>query len=276
MTGVGLPDVATAVDDVLVRGAPARRRRFDWPVWLLRLVPLLALAAVWTVYSRSEGLKGDIFPSPASIWSALVTIITDGTYGHHLWATTQEFLAAFVLAAAAGIVIGVVVGSSRTLTELLEPLFLLVYSVPRIALFPIFLAIFGIGMESKIALGFVSGFFPVFVNTLAGMKGISRTHVDVARSLGASRGQRLRKVAVPSIFGPIVTGLRLGITLTIIGVLIGEILQSRQGVGFYVYDRYSLFAYPEMYAGIIATVMIVFLINLGINRVERSLLRWRS
>jgi NitT/TauT family transport system permease protein len=253
-----------------------RRSRFDWRVWLIRLIPVVALVVFWIVEGQNTGIKGQIFPSPGEILSAMWTMLKDGTYVHHLWATTQELLLAFVIGVGAGLILGLLVGSTRTGQLVFEPLFMLLYALPRIALFPIFLTIFGIGMESKIALGAINGFFPVFVNTLAGMKGLSRLHLDVARSLQASRGQRYRKVVLPSIFGPVVTGIRLGVTLSIIGVLVGEIIQSSQGLGFYIFDRYSFLDFPAMYGAIILTLILVLFINIALDAVERRALRWRN
>ena len=130
---------------------------------------------------------------------------------------------------------------------------------------------FGVGVESKTAIGVLSGFFPVAISTTAGMYEVRRVHIQVGQSFNCTAWQMVRLIYLPSLVGPILTGLRLGLGVTIIGVLLGEIKISKAGLGFLANDLYSHFQVPALYALLIVIFIATVLINEAMTRISRSL-----
>ena len=135
-----------------------------------------------------------------------------------------------MIAAVAGLWIGVTLGMTRFWGKVFEPVTLSVYSIPKVTLFPIFLTVFGFGLSSKVAFGMFHGIFPILIIAMNATREVSVVHLKVARSLRLSRVQTFRQVIFPSIYPSLLTGLRLGFSLTLLGVILGEMFASRAGL----------------------------------------------
>lgn len=183
--------------------------------------------------------------------------------------TLYEIIGAFALSAASGLSLGMLVGQFKLIEKSLEPLIVALLAVPNFVLFPIMFLLLSIGPKSDIAFGAYLGFFPVIANTIAGTRQVDRNQIVLAISMGASSIQVFRKVVLPSAAGPIVSGLKQGLSLSIIGVIGGEILAPISGIGYLMTTALGFFYTPELYALIILTVVIAVAGNVGFSRIER-------
>jgi NitT/TauT family transport system permease protein len=224
----------------------------------------LVLLAVWHL---SAVLAGDFYiATPAESLAALDGDWFFGSLGATLAATFLGFL----IAAVAGLWIGVALGLTRFWGKVFEPVTLSVYSVPKVTLFPVFLTLFGFGLSSKIAFGMFHGIFPILIIASNATREVSVVHLKVARSLRLSRLQTFRQVIFPSIYPSLLTGLRLGFSLTLLGVILGEMFASRAGFGYELVEAITLHDMPRMY-GIVATLVIIaFVINALLLRAEQA------
>jgi NitT/TauT family transport system permease protein len=237
--------------------------------WLPALVVPLVLAGLWLWGGRADGIKGDIFPAPWEVAKAIADLFTQDNLLHDVVVTAKEILFGFAIAAGIGLSAGLVLGRTRFVLAVLEPFLTAAYSVPKIIVFPIMLIVFGISTKSKVAMGVVHGVFPMLMTTIAGVRGVDRRYLMLADSLNATRPQRVFKFLLPAIRRPVVTGLRLTLTLTVIGVITGELLQSNAGLGHVVYHRYSLFDFSGMIGAIVVLLAFVQLLQSAITRIER-------
>ena len=167
----------------------------------------------------------------------------------------------FAIATAAGILVGIIVGARPWLGEAIGPYLDGIATAPKIVFFPIAILLFGVGPASKAALGALSAFFPVALTVAAAVRHINPVFVNVGRSFNASRRQMIVKVYLPALVPAIVNGMRLGLGLAIIGVLLGEIKLSDRGIGFLTIDEYNHFRIPQMYA----TLILIFILAVGAN-----------
>lgn len=224
----------------------------------------LALLAVWQV---SAMLAGDFYiATPADAFAAL----DRDWFFDSLGATLLAALIGFLIAAAAGLWIGVTLGLTRFWGQVLEPVTLSVYSIPKVTLFPIFLTVFGFGLGSKVAFGMFHGVFPILIIAMNATRAVSPVHLKVARSLRLGRVQTFKQVIFPSIYPSLLTGLRLGFSLTLLGVILGEMFASRAGFGYELVEAITLHDMPRMY-GIVATlVVIAFVVNALLLRWEQA------
>lgn len=215
------------------------------------------------------------FPSPAAVLGTTVSFLTTGEIYPHLLITVYESGFGFVVAIVAGLVVGMALGTNRTIDEIFEPLILSAYAVPKIVLLPLLLTIFGVGLEAKIANAAVHAVFPVLLNTVVGVRDVNAILLKLGRSMRATRWQMFQKIIFPSMVLPVFTGLRLALGLAVLGSLLAELFESKMGLGFLVVHFYNSAEVSKMLAVILFVFVLTMAINAGMKRVENSLSRWR-
>ena len=260
-------------------GAEVDADRTTWgplsPPRALAVGTVLAALVVWELMAQVAFDRLTIvFPSLARIGAALVELLASPPFYDHLWVTTQEVAIAFALAAVAGILGGTVLGSSRFLADAVEPIIYYFSTVPKIVLYPLFIIALGAAsMDSKIAMGFFSAIFPITVNTMTGALTVRADLVKVARVYRASAVETFTKVYLPSTITNIVNGLRLGIGVAIIGVLLGELFASQAGIGNRVAFFFNNLQTDRMYATLIIVFAAALTLNLGLLKLQDALQR---
>jgi ABC-type nitrate/sulfonate/bicarbonate transport system permease component len=187
-----------------------------------------------------------------------------------------ELLTAFVLAVVVGIVLGVAIGISDLGRRSLFPIVLLLYGLPQVVLLPLFILIFGIGPPSRIAFGFSHGVLPIIVNTVAGMRSVNPLLVASARSMGASPLQILRHVVFPTMVATVFTGLRLAMTLTLLGVILAELFVSTNGIGNFTQIYAETFKPAHLFGLILVLAAGAVALNELVRMVEDRFSRWKQ
>jgi NitT/TauT family transport system permease protein/taurine transport system permease protein len=233
----------------------------------------LALLIAWEAVPRL-GLLPELFIPPLT--KTLYVLWLDWLiYAYALWVTVYEVAVAMLIACGIGILLGAVVGGVTKLRILMLPIFSSLYAVPIVILYPIFTAWFGIGSESKIAFAGVYGFFPVMLSTAAGIRTIEEQYLLAARSMGASLPQLVARVIIPASIPTVLTGLRLGGALTIIGVVVSEMLTSAEGIGYLVTKNRTTLDSPRVFAAIILILVLSVVFDFAARWIERRTLVWQ-
>ena len=259
--------MATAGSVIL---APGRRRSFAFGrVTLLRIGFVLTLLAIWEALAASGLLFQDVVPSFSKIGAALVSILADLVFYRNLGVTAYEVAFAVAIGGVAGLTAGILLGGSRFLAAAFEHYLYYLGPTPKIIFFPIMIMWFGVGPGSKTAMGALSCFFPVALSAAAGMREIDKVLIRVGRSFRASTAQMITKIYLPAMRAPVINGLRLGLGIAIIGVLLAETKLSNQGLGFMIIQAYTLFNMPRMYALLIIVFTLAALINASVSRLDR-------
>ncbi|HVV61835.1 MAG TPA: ABC transporter permease [Pseudolabrys sp.] len=236
------------------------------PVTLLRVVLVLVVLAVWELLARSGWLYRDVVPSLLTLGSALRALLSSGNYYYNLGITAGEIGLALLIGGGSGIAVGLVLGGNRFLSKAFEPYLYYLGPTPKIIFFPVMIMWFGVGPESKVALGTLSCFFPVALNVAAGMRQIDKVLIRVGKSFRASTAQMVAKIYLPAMRHPIVNGVRLGFGFALIGTLLAETKLSNKGIGFLIIQAYSVFDMPRMYAMLIVLFVLAFAANAAIGR----------
>lgn len=208
---------------------PLATKVSDWPGGAAVLL-ILILLALWQVGFMAAG--PDALASPASTFAYLAAQLAGPDFWVHIWATGQAFLIALVIAILGGLLIGLVTGLSATASATAEPLLLAANSIPKIALYPVVLLLFGIGLPAKVAFGAIHGIIPVAIFTMTACRAAPPILLKTATVLRLTPADRIRSVLLPSALPDIVTGVRLGFSLTLIGVILGEMFGSQSGLGY--------------------------------------------
>ena len=244
-------------------------------LWAYRALFLLGLLAVWEAVARP--LNPILYVAPSALPAALLRVARGEdmpALPGHLWVTLQEIAAAYALAVAGGIWLGFLLGLRPMLGRIYEPILGALYAIPSVVWYPSLMLFFGLGPASKIAFGFLLGFFPIVLSVLAGVRQVDRHLITVATSMGAGPWAMFRKVVLPGMASTLVSGLRAGLALSVVGVLVGEVLGARAGVGYILNYVYGLLRTPEYVALVVIVGAIVLVIDGVAGMLETRAKRW--
>jgi len=236
---------------------------------------VLVVMAIWQACWAAGWISPLFFSGPSAIARQFREGLLHGTLLVDLSYSGKNFILGFLMAAAAGVVVGVVVGWYRTMRLVLDPFLNALYATPRIAMVPLIIIWFGIGMWSKVFIVFMSAFFPILVNTVAGVKNIDRDLLRAARAYCASDWQIFTTVTIPGSVPYILTGIRQGVALGLIGVVVGEMFGGSQGIGFMVAYGAQMFQTDTQFVGVLIIAFGGILLTWLAERLEKRFSRWR-
>jgi NitT/TauT family transport system permease protein len=242
-------------------GPPQAARSTFGRVALTRIAIVVAILVVWEAVARSGWLFRDVVPGLDKILRALLRLLANPVLYANLGTTAFEVGVSIVIGGLAGVAVGLLLGGNRTLSKAFEPYLHYLGPTPKIIFFPIMIMWFGVGGGSKIAMGAISCFFPMAISTAVGMREIDAVLVRVGKSFRLSIGQMVSKIYLPAMRPAMLTGLRLGLGVAVIGVLLAETKLSNRGLGYMVIQSYTRFDIAEMYA----LLIIVFLLAIAAN-----------
>ena len=227
---------------------------------------------LWKAVVVIGGYPPFILPPPESVLVRLVEAWTDGVIPPHAWATLLEILLGFTVGSVAAVVVGYGLGRSSFLARLISPYLVAAQATPILALAPVLALWFGPGLLSKVVIAALIVFFPVAVSTMVGIRSVDAGLLELARSLRATRRQVVMTLEIPAALPSIFGGLRIGITLAVVGAIVGEWAGAERGLGVLVnLARGSLFDIPLMFATLVTIAAIGVALYLAVVLVERRL-----
>jgi NitT/TauT family transport system permease protein len=240
-----------------------------------RVVAVFLALGLWHLLGLSYGT--DAVASPAATWQRLVTLVSTGFILPHVNFTLSSWFISVLLASVVGLLLGLLLGLHRASGLIFEPLIIAASSLPKVTLYPMVLLICGLGQSSKIAFGFIHGVLPIMLFTLGAVREIPVHYVKTARTLGLNRVTTLRRVMLPAMSSGIVSGLRLGASLALLGVIIGEMFGAQQGLGFVLMNAIDINDTAQMAAVALILILMALALNalahLLIYAVDRQALR---
>jgi NitT/TauT family transport system permease protein len=249
------------------------RRRLVLIGWRLLLTAVLLLA--WEIAATTVTTPFWI-SQPSRVFGRLVSLAASGLLFWHVAATLQAALLGLALGGVVGVALGLALGARPRIAEIVDPLLMGLNSLPRVALAPLFIIWFGIGLPSKVILAFSLVVFPVLINAYQGVRGVDRDLVDMLRTMQASPWQIARRVTIPSTLPWIMAGLRIGLGMSLIGAVVGELVGSSRGVGYYVEAAAANFDTTGVFAGLVILMVLTIALNELMKLVETRLFRWRA
>jgi NitT/TauT family transport system permease protein len=247
-------------------------RRIFSTLTLLRLLPLTLLLLLW-----QSGMVFDEFyvSKPSIIVSRLYDELTTGAILKDVQITLTAILLGYALGSVFGICLGYFLARRDGVLRVFEPYLITLQGIPKSAVAPLFIIWLGIGIWSKIAVAASMVFFLVFYNTLLGMRMVNEELVNLARIMGASERAVISRVILPSVFPYVLTGLRTSLPYSIIGVIVGEFIAARAGIGTYILRATSQFDPAGTFVGVIILLALVLVGNFLVGRAELRLTKWR-
>lgn len=261
-------------DSARAEDCVSHRLRAVRPV-LWRLGLLAAALAIWQVWAA--GRSPVLYVPPTRILAAFWRLLRLETYPAlpgELALTLLEIVAAYALALVVGTALGLTFGLARRLGAIYEPMLAALYAVPSVVWYPSLMLLFGLGPASKVAFGFLLGFFPIALAVRTGVHATDGQLLTVARSFGAGPLARFAKVVLPGMAATLVAGLRAGLALTVVGVIVGEVLGARGGIGYLIGHAYGLLRTADYAALAVLALLLVMAIDAMAGRLEARARRW--
>lgn len=261
-----------------------RGRPGDWLCRLARqrleiiLVPaaLAAFVGLWALVGWLGDYSAFILPTPAQVWAKFLIVAADGSLRFHTTVTVLEILGGLALGLTSAIVLGYLLAKSPLIERLLSPYIVASQSIPIVALAPLLIIWFGFGLLSKVVVCALTIFFPVLINTIVGLRSVEGDLHDLMRSVEASRWQVIRLLEVPAALPVLLGGLKVGVTLSVIGAVVGEFAQSDRGLGFLVnLANRGLFDTPLMFVALFVLMLIALGLYGIVSILEALLLAWK-
>jgi ABC-type nitrate/sulfonate/bicarbonate transport system permease component len=258
------------------RNAPPRRTFYQRHERLIvGGTAVVAVVAVWQAFWSSGRISPLFFTGPSAVATRFIEEWTHGKLKSDLAYSGANFAIGVSLAIAAGVVLGIVIGWYRRVSMLFEPFLSALYATPRVALIPLILIWFGIGMWSKVFIVFINAFFPVLINTIGGVKAIDADLVRAARAYCASDWQLFTTVVIPGSVPFILTGVRQAVALGLIGVVVGEMFGGSEGIGYMVNYGGQTFQTDTVFLGVAIIACAGIVLTSLAEQLERRFSRWR-
>jgi len=236
----------------------------------------VAILGLWQLANK-RWLPDYLISSPTQVATTLWQYVTGVRPG--LWTdikvTGEELILGYVLGVVGGLAIGLLLGYWRAGAAIFNPLITAINGIPKIALAPLFLIWFGIGIESKIAIASMTVFFVMFYNSYMGVTTMPTNLVNVLRVMGASRYTIIRKVTLPQIGVPVLAGMKSSVPFAMIGVIVGEFIASQNGIGFLINTASQNFDSATVFAGIVVLMLMITVGMALVGLLERRVLRWQ-
>jgi len=255
-----------------IRAQRLRRRR-TLLVISGRVLCFIVLLVGWQI--ASFYVDPLLISSPLAVLLQLKDWTLDGTLWDNTLVTLEETLLGLLFGVSTGIIAGFLLGLQPMLSKILDPFVVALYSVPKVALAPLFILWFGFDLEMKVVVAAVTVFFLVFFNTLTGVREVDQNLIDAVRLMGAKRRDLLFKVIVPSASGYVLTGLHMAIPYALIGAVIAEVISVNEGLGYLINNSASEFNPAGVFAALIVLTIIAVLLNAVVNLIDRTTSRWK-
>jgi sulfonate transport system permease protein len=238
------------------------------------IVPAVLLT-LWAIASRRVWVAPQILPAPGTVWQTLLEQARSGDLFINFGISLGRVAVGFTLGCVIGLALGIAMGLSRRVEDYLSPTFNAISQVPVLGWLPLAMMVLGIGESLKFVIIAHASLVPVAINTLKGIRSVPRSYIDVARAFQFSKRQLLRKVVFPATVPSIFVGLRYGLTQAWLSLVTVELLASSEGLGFLIVWGRQLFQLDLVLAAIIVVGVVGLLLDRGLARIEKRLLRWR-
>ena len=242
--------------------------------WSRPFLLIIVMLVLWDILIRAFKIPPYLIPTPLDVvgqlwkeWPMLLSQAAPTT-----WAT----LGGFVLSVLIGVPVAMMIAYSRVIESFVYPLLVFSQSIPKIAIAPLFVVWFGFGIIPKVIAAFLLGFFPVVVSTVMGFKSVEQDMVDLARSMGSSRLQMFFKISLPQALPAIFSGMKVSITLAVVGAVVGEFVGSNSGIGYVLQKANGNFDLPLMFAALVVLSMIGVILFVLLDVLERYMLPWHA
>ena len=279
MNAPPLPEVKTALPsrekpELLRRPIRKSATRLRFENLAMQIALIAAFLGLWE-YAADRWVPALFVSRPSMIGATMWAWLLDGTYARATWATLEATTLGFVAGASTGMVAGYLTGTWTRLGIVLSPILTALYTLPRLALAPLFLLWFGLGLQFRVVFAATIVFFLVYYNTYFGVREVNGELISAVRIMGASRWQLTRRVVIPSALTWVAAGLKISVPYALVGVVVAEMLAGSEGLGYLLAKNAEQFAAHGTFAAIVGVLTIAFAIDGLVTLITQRALRWK-
>lgn len=242
---------------------------------LISFLSPIALLLLWELLARTGAVDVRFFPAPSTILLALFRMLHTGELQTHTLASLQRLGIGFVVGGLPALIIGVTMGLNSTMRAIVEPLIAATYPIPKSSILPLALLVLGLGEPSKIFMVAIGVFYPIAMNSMTGVREISKVYLDVGQNFKAGRWNLFRTIALPGAMPMIMTGVRLGVGMGLVLIAIAEMVGAKSGLGYLIWNAWETFSVDQMYVGLFVIALIGFVLTIIVNEIEKVLVPWK-
>src|ERR1051326_7217657 len=253
------------------------------PRWLTRtnverglsLVSPLLLLGLWEFGAIAGWVDTRFCPSPSAIFEQAVAMIASGELWSHFSISLQRIAIGYVIGAMPGVLIGLAMGIFSPIRALIQPLVDATFPIPKIAVLPLFIMVFGLGEQSKYAIIATAVIYLVLINTVAGVRNIEKIYLDVGKNFHASRLMMFTDVAFPGALPLILAGVKLGMGVALLVIVTAEFVGAKSGIGYLIWTSWQVFQVEKMYVGLVVIAVVGFATAILLSWIEKVLVPWK-
>ncbi len=246
------------------------------PVFLARALIVAVLLGMWQLAASRGWISRLLFSDPDTVGRTIWKWLGDGTYSHNSWATIRTMMLGFAFGGLAGVVAGYLLGRSRRVADVLAPFITAFYTMPKLALAPLFIVWFGIGLRYEVVFTAVIVFFLVYNNTFHGVRDVPAPLMAAVRVMGGGRIAIARRVILPSALVWVVAGLRTSVPYALVGAIVAEMLVANRGLGYLIVRSSNQLFVAGIFAAIAALVVIGWIMDIVLSACTARALRWKT
>lgn len=246
-------------------------KRYKLKVFIVQFFIVVAFMSLWEIGARNDFINDFIFSSPSKIIATLVSLCESGALLEHVFATTSEIFISFIIGISIGFIISIIMYSCRFLADVLDPFLTMLNSLPKVALGPIIIIWVGANTNSIIVMALLINVIISIITIYNGFIHTDPIKLKMFHSFKATKFQILTKLVIPSNLSTIISALKINISLTLIGVIMGEFLVSKKGIGYLILYGTQVFNLNLVMAGIVVLIILSFIIYKGITFLEKKL-----
>jgi ABC-type nitrate/sulfonate/bicarbonate transport system permease component len=242
---------------------------------ILSIASPILLLAIWEVAAQLHFIDTRFFPAPSSVIAKLIEMLGTGELVTNTLVSLRRLAIGAVIGGVPALVLGIAMGLNRWVRAAFDPLVAATYPIPKSAILPLALLVFGLGEPSKIFMVAIGVFFPVVINSTTGVLEINRIYLDVGRNYKASRWDTFWTIALPGALPVIMTGFKLGIGIGLILIALAEMIGAKSGLGYMIWTAWETFSVEQMYVGLFTIAIIGFVLTIALNELERIIIPWK-
>ncbi|MBL0387131.1 ABC transporter permease [Tumebacillus sp. ITR2] len=252
------------------------QRKRTWLVFTVQLLILIALLAFWEIGARQNWINPFIFSMPSKIWAQFLTMLHDGTLLHHTWITVYETLVGFLLGTIAGTLLAMVLWGSNFLARVLDPYIVIFNSMPKVALGPIFIVAFGQGFLSILMMALAISVVITTIVVYTAFRDVDPNMIKLVRTYGGSKRQVFQKVVFPASLPAILSTLKVNVGLAWIGVIVGEFLVAKAGLGYLIIYGFQVFNLTLVMLSLFVILLVSTVMYHAVSLLEKRSLKWKD
>lgn len=242
----------------------------------LSVISPIMLLLLWQFGAAVGWIDTRFFPSPAAIFEEAYAMILSGELWMHFSISLQRIVIGYVIGAVPGVLIGLAMGLFGPIRAIIQPLIDATFPIPKIAVLPLFIMVFGLGETSKYAIIATAVIYLVLINTVAGVRNIDKIYLDVGKNFGLSNWMMFTDVALPGALPLVVAGLKIGMGIALLVIVSAEFVGARSGIGYLIWTSWQVFQVEKMYVGLLVSAVLGFGSAILLNYVERVVIPWKG